>query len=323
MTRESPKEVWAWLRTRPSLTELCSRFPEEWKKVQLQIAAVAQRGKPGGLQTEHGRTSRDEEGRDTSFRNRRSNRKSQQVRISEHVQTRITYLAIKNYGMAAATGIKEGKVRFNVFNGMIVQSLLFSRDLERKPASLFWFRTLWPFVWQKNLLMPLAETKGIYCFYSKELIVALANMIGSRSCLEIAAGDGTLARFLKDHGVQITATDSGSWKHAVDYPDFVKRLDARKALKAYSPEVVICSWPPAKNDFERHVFKTRSVQLYIVIGSRLNFAAGNWRAYNAQSTFSIEEDRALSRLVLPPELGSAVHVFSRNPTSPLSVIRGE
>ena len=220
-------------------------------------------------------------------------------------------MAIKNYGLIAASGITEGVVRFNWLNGYIIKELLFARELERKPVSLFWFRLMWPFVWQKERLMPLAEPKGIYCFYSRQLIEKLAVLIGSRPCLEIAAGDGTLTRFLKDHGVRITATDDCSWKYAVHYPDSVVKRDAREALREYEPEVVICSWPPAGNDFERRVFKTRSVQIYIVIGSRHRFAAGNWTDYQRQSAFTFEEEEALGRLVLPPELGSAVYIFRR------------
>jgi hypothetical protein len=97
----------------------------------------------------------------------------------------------------------------------------------------------------------------------------------------------------------------------VHYPDSIVKRDAREALRVYAPEVAICSWPPAGNDFERRVFKTRSVQIYIVIGSRHQFAAGNWNDYQRQSAFTFEEEEALSRLVLPPELGSAVYIFRR------------
>jgi hypothetical protein len=161
--------------------------------------------------------------------------------------------------------------------------------------------------------MSLVQPRGIYCFYSRELIEALAGMIASRSCLEIGAGDGTLTRFLKDQGVQLTATDNHGWGNAVAYPDWVIRLDAREALASYAPEVVICSWPPAQNDFERQVFNTPSVQLYIVIGSRHHFAFGNWDDYRRQTAFEFEEDRKLGALVLPPELESAVYVFRRKP----------
>jgi hypothetical protein len=55
------------------------------------------------------------------------------------------------------------------------------------------------------------------------------------------------------------------------------------------------------------------VQLYIVIGSRHQFAFGNWKDYKQQSAFGLEEDKKLGALVLPPELGAAVYVFRRKP----------
>ena len=74
---------------------------------------------------------------------------------------------------------------------------------------------------------------------------------------------------------------------------------------------MICSWPPAGNGFERTVFDTPSVQLYVVIGSRHRFATGGWDAYESQTAFELGEERDLSRLVLPPELDAAVYVFRR------------
>ena len=59
--------------------------------------------------------------------------------------------------------------------------------------------------------MPLVEPRGIYCFYSGALVARLAALIGARSCVEIAAGDGTLSRFLRDAGVDVVATDDASW----------------------------------------------------------------------------------------------------------------
>jgi hypothetical protein len=159
--------------------------------------------------------------------------------------------------------------------------------------------------------MTLVGPQGIYCFYSRELVSRLAELIGDRRCLEIAAGDGCLSRFLAERGVEIVATDDHSWSDRVRYPETVIRQDARTALRVHQPQVVICSWPPAGNPFEREVFRTRSVELYIVITSRHDWAAGNWNAYRHQRDFDFCDDPALSRLVLPPELDSAVLIFRR------------
>ena len=313
MKRDSNAKILEWLRTNPPLDELCARYPDDWAVVQQDISAIIGRGVAEELKGYLERISAPPL-LDKSFHIKQQSRKSIEAALSKLVRSRMAHEAVKKLclsTLAADTGVTKGKLRFNLFNGFVAQKLLFSSGLKRKPVSLFWFRLLWPVVWQKKRLMPLVQPKGIYCFYSRELIEALAEMIASRSCLEIGAGDGTLSRFLKDEGVKITATDDYSWKNAVEYPEGVVKLDAREALSNYAPEVVICSWPPSQNDFERQVFDTPSVRLYIVIGSRHQFAFGNWSDYRKQSLFDIEEDKKLGALVLPPELESAVYVFRR------------
>lgn len=299
-----------WLKGKPSLDELRARYPEDWTEVEGKLAALARRGL-GQMQAVLEQSSRQEALLSAALSRGQKSRKTQETALTQLVRLRMLQLALRQHCVAVASGVKEGKVRFNLVNGLLAQKLLFRQGLERKPVALFWFRLFWPLLWQKRLLMPLVQPQGIYCFYSQLLIEKLSELIGSRSCLEIAAGDGTLSRFLNERGVNITATDDQSWGHTMSYPAAVLKREAREALSLYNPEVVICSWPPPGNNFERQVFKTRSVQLYIVIGSRHRHAAGNWGDYEQQSAFSCIEDSTLSRLVLPPELDSAVYIFRR------------
>jgi hypothetical protein len=311
----------AWLKTNPPLEELCAIYPEEWATVQQDISAIIGRGAPEELQEYLKKLSAPAASAKPSH-TKQLNKKNAEATLSQFVRSRMAHDAVKKLclsTLAADTGVTKGKLRFNLFNGYIAQKLLFSKGLERKPVSLFWFRLLWPLLWQKKRLMPLVQPKGIYCFYSRELIEALSEIIGSKNCLEIGAGDGTLSRFLKNQGVQITATDNYSWDKAVSYSDQVIKLDAREALNTYTPEAVICSWPPSQNDFERQVFNTSNVQLYIVIGSRHQFAFGNWSDYRKQTFFDIEENKKMNALVLPPELESAVYVFRRKTPDSLSI----
>lgn len=310
MKNEQPEKTLTWLKAKPSLDELSERFPELWETVRREIAGIVASGNEG-LPAYLKQMVPAERLLEKKYCGSRGDKKIAAALVQQIVRGRMAHLAVKRHLVAEATGIEKGKVRFNLLNGYIAQKLLFVRGLERKPVSLFWFRLVWPLLWQRRLLMPLVQPKGIYCFYSRPLIDKLAALIGTRSCLEIAAGDGSLARFLTAGGVAVTATDDHSWSHEVQYPDFVVKQDAHEALREHAPEVVICSWPPAGNAFERQVFRTRSVQLYIVIGSRHRFAAGNWAEYRSQSEFDGEEDVRLSRLVLPPELDAAVYVFRR------------
>jgi hypothetical protein len=298
--RRTDREVRAWLEQQPSLTELQEAYPQEWSVVQRELAEIVPRGDVHEL---------------TAYVRQIAAAGRKPVRgldpaLAAEIRRQMAAAAIKQLSLSAATGVHEGRLRFNLVNGWVAQKLLFESGLRRKPVSLPAFRLVWPLLWQRRYLMPLVGPRGIYCFYSKPLIRKLAEMIGDRPALEIAAGDGTLARFLADAGVAVTATDDHSWRD-VSFPADVVRQDAREAVRTRKPAVVICSWPPAGNDFEREVFRTAGVELYVVIGSRHRFATGNWDAYEEQTAFEYAEEPELSKLVLPPELDAAVYVFRR------------
>ena len=225
-------------------------------------------------------------------------------------------LSAQHAVQAAALGGSSGRVRFGLWSGRLVQKLFFSHGLVRKPVSMRAFRRWWPWVTQKRLLMPLVEPRGIYAFCSQELVGALATRIGDRPCLEIAAGDGTLARFLADAGVHVRATDDQSWSHAIQFPEEVEKLEACQALARYQPKVVVCSFPPPRNTFEREVFRTASVELYVVLTTRHRFAAGDWSAYESQSDFVLQANLGLDRLLLPPIIDPQVLVFERRQSPP-------
>lgn len=286
----APHELTAWLETNPSLDELSAAYPDEWRTVQREVAARADAGDLAAYASAISRAV------------------SPDPRTQ--VRRQMTTALIRQLALSAATGVRAGRIRFNLLNGWVAQKLLFHSDLERKPVSMRTFRLVWPLVWQRRFLLPLVNRKGIYCFYSRELITELVRLIDGRPCLEIAAGDGTLARMLREAGADVRATDDYSWD-AVRVADDVERLDAGRALRRYQPQVVLCSWPPAGNSFEKDVFATDSVQLYVVISSRHEYAAGDWTAYRRQRGFDLVDDESLSQLVLPPELDSAVRVFTR------------
>jgi hypothetical protein len=292
------KQARAWLEQQPSLTELQEAYPQEWAVVQRELAELVPRGNVHEL---------------TAYVRQIAASGRKPVRgldpaLGAEIRRQMATAAIKQLSLSAATGVHEGRVRFNLVNGWVAQRLLFESGLRRKPVSLPAFRVVWPLLWQRRFLMPLVGPRGIYCFYSKPLVKRLVALIDGRPALEIAAGDGTLSRFLADAGADITPTDDHSWRD-VSFPAEVVRQDARAAVRERRPAVVICSWPPAGNDFEREIFGTDSVELYVVIASRHRFATGNWEAYEEQTAFDFAEDPALSKLVLPPELDAAVYVF--------------
>ena len=304
MSRRRSAETIEWLHKSPSLEELIDAHPDEWRLVQRDVGAMIERDNPDEIKAYITRVSQPEAALPGRTRTRRE-------RLTAEIRRQMTIHLLKQAILSASTGVSQGRVRFNLVNGFIAQRLLFRRGLQRKPVSLWRFRLVWPLVQQRRLLMPLVQPKGIWCFYSKPLVTALAAVIGDRSCLEIAAGDGTLSRFLADAGVRITATDDYSWHDSIDFPDTVLQQDAHTALRVHQPQVVVCSWPPAGNPFERYVFTTPTVEQYIVIGSRHEDSTGNWSAYRRQTSFRLVEDEQLSRLLLPPEVDHAVYIFSR------------
>lgn len=305
MTRP-PANLEAWLRKDPSTDDLRRAFPEEWDAIMAEIARLTEARGLEGL-TELGSTVA------SPIRvGGAASRRDRTAAAHAEVRRRMAQAALRQVSTGMATGV-TGRVRFNVFNGRLLQGTFFAHDLVRKPVSMRRFRWVWRVCWQRRYLMALVQPRGIYCFYSQALIDALAALIGGARCLEIAAGDGTLSRFLADAGVETTATDDYSWSDKIAFPDFVKKQDARRALASVQPEVVVCSWPPAGNPFEQDVFTTTSVQTYIVISSKHEFAAGNWDAYRAADGWEMTERPDLARLVLPPELDHGVYIFRRIP----------
>jgi len=303
----SPARTARWLQTNPSLGELQSAWPREWDTVQQQLLAVLATRDQQQLRAYVQRVSRPGPPRPELARHKAG----QDAHLRARVRSHMAAAALKQLCTAAATGVSDRPLRFNLLNGWIAQRLLFSDDLQRKPASHRIFNALWPVLRQRDYLMPLVQPQGIYCFYSKALVRELAAVIDGRRALEIAAGDGTLSRFVRQAGSDIIATDDFSWPQATQRAVDVHRQAAAKALAARRPEVVVCSWPPAGNPFERHVFTTPSVHTYIVIASRHRFAAGDWAAYESQRAFTMSTRPDLAKLVLPPELESQVYIFER------------
>jgi len=311
MNRSEAKATLRWLNNNPPLQELMDRYPMEWEEAGGKLVAALENY--GALTSDEAATKARSDLEIWTRRIEKSGQNPQVIAgaLPHLIKNRMLLQGLEKCYLAAASGKASGKIRFNLVNGLIIQRLLFRKGLERKPVSLGWFKFWWPLISQKRFLMPLVQSRGIYCFYSTALIEALAGLIDRRSCLEIAAGDGTLAALLTKSGVQVRVTDDFSWTHAIQYPDRVEKLGAREALEKYQPQAVLCSWPPPGNPFEKEVFSTSSVELYVVIGSRYRFAGGNWEAYTGQQRFEWQADPRLSGFVLPPELESSVLVFHR------------
>lgn len=304
MVNRKQAEVIAWLREEPPIDDLIERFPGEWKVLRTEAAASA--GAGDDALRAFARAGLEPARQSTGFA------KPAEQQIAEEVRRRMLLELLRQTNLASETGTSTGRIRFNRCNGTVLQRLFFDGPgLNRKQVSMAAYRLLWPLARQRRLLLPLVRRQGIYCFYSRSFVKALAERIGDRRAAEVAAGDGTLTRFLLGQGVSVSASDDYSWGAHVAYDaELVERLDAIKALKQHAPEVVICSWPPPGNRFERRIFETASVQTYVLITSPTEADAGDWNAYRDQAEFEMAHDAHLSRLVLPAGR-SRVYVFTR------------
>jgi len=290
---------------------LMENFPEDWEVVGKELVEATATKRPEALEAFVRSVKEAARPYEQRAQNSGKNPQVLATALPFLVRKRMAILSAQRALQAAAMGASPGRRRFGLWSGFLVQRLFFSQGLVRKPVSMRQFRWLWPLVTQKRLLMPLVQPRGMYAFYSRELIAALAHLCDGRPALEIGAGDGCLATFLQTAGVEVRATDDHSWPQNIRYPESVEKLDAASALEQYQPKVVVCSYPPPKNTFEQAVFKTDSVDLYIVITTKHQFAAGDWQAYEGQTRFQMNADPDLSSLILPPEIDPLLLLFRR------------
>jgi hypothetical protein len=295
-----------YLEKSPPLEELQQRYPEDWDLAERELAAAIRDKDKARL---------DQLMRPLDAMPKRHTRQQpvskQEARDLQHklIRQRMSAIAIERYLKGSLADPKAAHLGFA--DRLLLRLIFFRAGWRRKLVSPFLFRHLWPRVKRKNLLMPMAEAHGIYNFFSSTLLTGLAREIGNAKCLEIAAGDGFLTRVLQQRGVDIRATDDQSWAGKGIAFDGIEKLDAAAALTAHQPEIVLCAWPPARNNFEQHVFGTPSVRRYILIASEHRNLAGNWPLYQAVTDFGIEKNTELGRHLYPPEAGGAVYIFDR------------
>lgn len=287
-----------------SLEELQAEYPGHWKKVKDAMEVAVR---------ESDNVRLDELVRPVlpAARNAKIPSKKELNNLKDKlIEQRLAALCIQTY---LKHSFSDGVIQQSVtlFDRLIYRILLFDKRCRRKIVNRHLFKMLWPLVKNPNLLLPMAESRGIYGFHSKELLKGLVEIIGNRKCLEIGAGDGALSASLSQMNVDITASDDYSWSDRIKFGATVHKADAKTALETFSPDVVICSWPPPLNNFESYVFATNAVQTYIVIGGYGPNHFGNWGEYKRQENFSMINEERLAPYFFPPDLNCRVYVFNR------------
>lgn len=301
--RNPIKELHELSRTDLTFKELCERYPEMWKQLEVELKST----KRSAQQEFVNKTMQLFKHHQQRIQKNPQDPRLVSVSLPHLIRARLLMLAMENMTQALQ---KDANLRFGIIGGRVFSRLLF-KDGKPKPASWFWTRFWLRLLPSRKDLLPVAQSKGIQCFYSKGFVNKVAKIVEGMEVLEIGAGTGDLTRFLSAKGVSIRATDDYSWEKFITYPEFVEKLDAASALRQYQPKAVICAWSPFNNVFESKVFESTSVDLYISIGTRAEAACFNQRVYHTQKDFEWKQDLDLAAQILPSTGEWMVHVFKR------------
>jgi len=151
-------------------------------------------------------------------------------------------------------------------------------------------------------LCELAPLGPLYALPTRPFVGALAKTIaalGVTRVLEVAAGDGFLARSLASAApsLEVVASDSGAWADPqarmneqerralakVHVPGLalgrdVVRLSAPRAIARFQPELVLCSWlPPGHRLLDALIRSPVRYVLELGAGSGVTASAWSWR----------------------------------------------
>jgi hypothetical protein len=151
---------------------------------------------------------------------------------------------------------------------------------------------------------------------TKEYIKKLGDYLIGRAAdgdsaiiLELGAGDGRLAHFLREYfisagqtTIQYFAVDNqsgarGEEESGGEPPVFlVEETDVAEALKKYSPKIVIAAWMPIGTDWTKQIRDTKSVEEYILIGHPYDEVCGSrW------DTWGIDKNNLHAGIAAPYE----------------------
>jgi hypothetical protein len=112
--RRSPAQQRAWLEGDPPLAEVRAAFPREWAQVQRELAAVVENDDAAAVQAYAARVANPGPARD------------ERAAVSALARQRMAADALRQMGVAAATGVSSGTLRFGLVSGWLTQRLLFN-----------------------------------------------------------------------------------------------------------------------------------------------------------------------------------------------------
>jgi len=175
----------------------------------------------------------------------------------------------------------------------------------------------------ENLIKPMSVSLflscnelGIFQIFSREFIDELSKEIKklkAKTIIEVGAGDGNLSRALQRKGVDSKPTDNYNWKKRgnINYPKDVEKIDFKKALKKYNPELVIICWEELGMPFTEEILKHPSVKWVIWIGEGLGGCCGNDSSLEKLNHTYIENKYCLARTDMGQILHTCVYLFKK------------
>ena len=240
--------------------------------------------------------------------------KSSQDRLT-FIRAKMTLLAIEQFIAAFFGGDSHPS-----FKDRLVMSGLLLPALER--GQLLTQRTFdrrWSWVSHGACAASMIQKAGFWSIPTTELCRSIKNYTKDKDLLEVGAGRGLFVSGLRQCDVSVIGIDDHSWEQAAtpihSALPHLRRLVARDALRQMKPKAVLSVWPPPGNIFERDIFATDSVEIYLAIVSKHRFASGNWADYQSASAqtgrFRCVISEPLNHLLRPIEAEQQLLVFRR------------
>lgn len=143
----------------------------------------------------------------------------------------------------------------------------------------------------------------VHQLLTQEYVDALAAHItatGLKPVIEVGAGRGDLARALARRGVEVRASDDGSWldgrlRWPTAVPAGVQRQGYVEALRSARPALVICGWMPRGEDWTPAFRACPSVRAYLLLGEARGGATGTPASFDTPPPWTGANVEAISR----------------------------
>jgi hypothetical protein len=299
------------LITDKTLPRLAEEFPEIWREVIASIKGHIERRQMDQLS--------DMAMKANATMARWMSAAESPLADTNHAQTEVikaqmTRLAIEQF-ICAYTGVSTA-VSFK--DRFLIASLLWIAAERGIVTTQKRFDALWSMIANKTAAAAAIQKSGYWSIPTREICAKISNLAQGEPILEIGSGRGLYLAGLRAAGANAQGIDDCSWAGALKTlgpaRKHITRTDAASALRDMSPKVVLCVWPTPQNTFESLIFKTKSVQTYLVILSKHRFASGDWNAYKAveaSGNFTCTTLPETNMTLRPLEMEQQILIFRR------------